>query len=177
MAQLDQNLCRRKTKKKGKIERERKEREDRCLQMSSNQTHLTKNSLSLSHSVTKPIKNMFTRNTLLQPPKKSHLHHCLNFQKKHFFHRVMWASLGFLCLGQSFHRENRKARTFLSLSLFLSLFSCLSFSYLSLYTYSFLLLFLAHISFFLPSHQILFFLPFSLSLVHISLFWPSEFFS
>lgn len=54
-------------------------------------------SLSQQHE----IKNSLARNALLQPPKKSHLHHCLNYQKKHFFHRIMWASLGFLGLGQS----------------------------------------------------------------------------
>lgn len=107
-------------------------------------------------SFSKPIKNMFTVNTLLQPPKKSHLHHCLNSQKKHFSHRVMWASLGFLCLGQSFHRVNRKARTFLSLYLSLFLFIFLSLSTLILSSYYFLTI---SLSFFLlfkyPSFSLL----------------------
>lgn len=61
-------------------------------------------SLFLSHKT-----NMFARNALLQPPKKSHLlHHCLSKQD-YIFHRVMWALLGFFCcLGQSFTEKTGK---------------------------------------------------------------------
>lgn len=97
-------------KKKEKIDRSIC-RSSRCLQMLSsiqpNPPHLT----SLSHT-RKKKKNLgfsffltYARNTLLQPPKKSHLHHCLkNSHEKEnknsiFFHRIMWASLGFRSLS------------------------------------------------------------------------------
>ncbi|CAL9028247.1 unnamed protein product [Prunus brigantina] len=60
------------------------------------------------------------RNTLLQPPKKSHLHHCLS--KEHYFSPSYVGSFGFLLSWSEFHRENRKARNFSSLPFTLSPF-------------------------------------------------------
>ncbi|XP_057988046.1 uncharacterized protein LOC131171888 [Hevea brasiliensis] len=97
-------------------------------------------------------KMKYARTTLLQPPKKSHLHHCLNSQKKHFFHRIMWASLGFLCLGQSFtEKTGKREPSHLSLSCF-SLCLSLTSSFPSLYYFfpiSFSIFFLTELSSFL----------------------------
>lgn len=133
MAQLDQNLCRRKkNKKERKKEWEKqKEREVRCVQMSSNQTHLTKLSLSLS-------PNYVPRIALLQAPKKSHLHHW-SFKRTIFFTELC-GLFGFLCLGQSFTEKTGKRepsylsspleREPLSLLLCASLFLSLSLSFI-----------------------------------------------
>lgn len=85
-------------------------------------------SLFLSH---KTNNNMFARNALLQPPKKSHLlHHCLSKQD-YIFHRVMWALLGFFCcLGQSFTektgKQSKKFLLYYFLPSFLPCPSCFS---------------------------------------------------
>ncbi|KAI5585634.1 hypothetical protein POPTR_006G183101v4, partial [Populus trichocarpa] len=59
----------------------------------------------------------YARNTLLQPPKKSHLHHCLMSQKNTYFSPNYVGFFGFSLSWSEFHRENRKARTFPFLSL------------------------------------------------------------
>jgi len=108
----------------------KKEREVRCVQMSSNQTHLT--FLSLSSKLCSPNCPSASPQKI---PSSS-----LVFQKNNIFHRVMWAFWISLSRSESSHRENRKARTFLPLHLF-------SLSWASL----FLFLSFSHVSFHLPS--------------------------
>lgn len=130
--------------------------------MSSNQTHLT------SHNQ-KKRKNMFTEMPCCNIPKKkkSHLHHCLSLSKRKkegkeniYFHRKLCGLFGvfilfFLCLGQSFHRENRNPKN-LPLSSFI-FFLCLL--PLSLFLISSLSFHFYHQAF-----------SFFLSFIHISLF-------
>lgn len=97
-------------------------------QMSSNQTHLT------SHNQ-KKTRLQKCPSATSQKKKKSHLHHCLSLSKRKkeskeniIFHRKLCGLFGvfilfFLCLGQSFHRENRNPKN-LPLSSFI-FFLCL----------------------------------------------------
>lgn len=94
-------------------------------QMSSNQTHLT------SHNQ-KKTRLQKCPSATSQKKKKSHLHHCLSLSKRKkeskeniIFHRKLCGLFGvfILCLGQSFHRENRNPKN-LPLSSFI-FFLCL----------------------------------------------------
>lgn len=110
MAQLGQNLClnknRKKEKKDGKKEWENKKKEVRCVQMSSNQTHLN-NTTSPSFSFSLSLSsNYVPRIALLQAPKKSHLHHW-SFKRTIFFTELC-GLFGVLCLGQSFTEKTGK---------------------------------------------------------------------
>lgn len=168
MAQLDQNLCRRKkNKKERKKEWEKqKEREVRCVQMSSNQTHLTKLSLSLS-------PNYVPRIALLQAPKKSHLHHW-SFKRQYFSPSYV-GFLGFFVLVRVSQRKQESEnlltsppllRESLSLyycvTLFSSLYLSLSFSHVLFHhhppphpTFFFLSIFLFTFSFVVASSWLL----------------------
>lgn len=71
------------------------------------------------------LKNMMSRIPFCNPPKNPLLHHCLS--KEHYFSPSYVGFFGFLCLGQSFTEKTGKARTFLPLRLYISLFLiCLS---------------------------------------------------
>ncbi|KAK9275329.1 hypothetical protein L1049_022593 [Liquidambar formosana] len=129
MAQLDQNLCieeKQNNEKNGKtsisLEREGKKREKE--EMSSNvvqpnpplhNTHI--------HTYTHPRgwkkeeKSCCHKYPSATSQKNPHLHHCLSLKKNLYFFTFfplpdLCGLFGTLCLGQSFHRENRKARTF-----------------------------------------------------------------
>lgn len=84
--------------------------------------------------------------------------------KETFFSPNYVGFFGFSLSWSEFHRENRKARTFPSLS-----FLFLSLSLSNLFFFPFLLLFLSHL--FLHSYWALFF-PFSLPFISISLRFP-----
>ena len=92
------------------------------------------------------------------PPKNPHLHHCLS--KEHYFSPSYVGFFGFLCLGQSFHRENRESKNLLTSSLI-----SISFSFLFVFLVSFSLIFLPLLLSFFLSFKVSFFITYlSLSL-------------
>ncbi|PIN17654.1 hypothetical protein CDL12_09687 [Handroanthus impetiginosus] len=130
MAQLDQNLCGRKT------EKERKKEGKQCLLMSSKltKTHLTQH---------QKADNWLPQMPFCNPPKDPHLHHqlhCLS-QQLCFYFCPNYVGFFALCLGQKFifHRENRKAKKepshILLSPYFLSLFLSYLLSSISLFLY------------------------------------------
>ena len=85
------------------------------------------------------------------PPKNPHLHHCLS--KEHYFSPSYVGFFGFLCLGQSFHRENRESKNLLTSSLI-----SISFSFLFVFLVSFSLIFLPLLLSFFLSFKVSFFI-------------------
>lgn len=147
MAQLDQNLCGRKTKKKErKNGKEKKEKIDRSFQMSSNQTNFVKTCSQEYPSATPQKIPIFI--TVVQ--------------KSIIFHRAMWAFLGFLSRSE-FHRGNRESKNLLTSSLSLSYFSFLLLYLHPLSSLFLSSLFLTRLSFFLLSISL--YLSFSLSII------------
>ena len=116
--------------------------------MSSNQTHLT---YSLSFIKKKKKKTMLPTIPFCNPPKNPHLHHCLS--KEHYFSPSYVGFFGFLCLGQSFHRENRESKNLLTSSLI-----SISFSFLFVFLVSFSLIFLPLLLSFFLSFKVSFFI-------------------
>ena len=123
MAQLDQNLCKKERKKEkqkrnNRMWNKKKGKFRRCLQMSSNQTQLTLQSLSLSHRTCSP-KYPSARPQKI--PSSS-----LSFKRTIFFTELC-GLFGFLCLGQSFtEKTGKREPSYLFLSL---LFLSFVFSY------------------------------------------------
>ena len=167
MAQLDQNLCRRKTKKKErKNGKEKKEKIDLDV-FKCPPTKPTSHTHSLSFKKKKK-KTMLPTIPFCNPPKNPHLHHCLS--KEHYFSPSYVGFFGFLCLGQSFHRENRESKNLLTTSLL-----SISFSFIFVFLVSFSLIFLPLLLSFFLSFKVSFFITYlSLSL---SLSLPLSFFS
>ena len=157
MAQLDQNLCRRKTKKKErKNGKEKKEKIDLDV-FKCPPTKPTSHTHSLSFKKKKK-KTMLPTIPFCNPPKNPHLHHCLS--KEHYFSPSYVGFFGFLCLGQSFHRENRESKNLLTSSLI-----SISFSFLFVFLVSFSLIFLPLLLSFFLSFKVSFFITYlSLSL-------------
>lgn len=114
--------------------------------MSSNQTHLT-----YSLSFIKKKKTMLPTIPFCNPPKNPHLHHCLS--KEHYFSPSYVGFFGFLCLGQSFHRENRESKNLLTSSLL-----SISFSFLFVFLVSFSLISLPLLLSFFLSFKVSFFI-------------------
>lgn len=146
-AQLDQNLCsckvkqKRKQRKFGERERERSkgEREDRCLQMSSNQTHLlsNKNNVGSQMPFCNPPKNPIFINTVstsaLSLPQKKYPF--LFFPHLFLFphNRIMWALLGFLSWSEfSQRKQGRREPSHFPLPLSLFLVSLLLYCFVLL---------------------------------------------
>ena len=114
--------------------------------------------LTLFHKKKKKKKTMLPTIPFCNPPKNPHLHHCLS--KEHYFSPSYVGFFGFLCLGQSFHRENRESKNLLTSSLI-----SISFSFLFVFLVSFSLIFLPLLLSFFLSFKVSFFITYlSLSL-------------
>lgn len=119
--------------------------------------------LTLFH---KKKKTMLPTIPFCNPPKNPHLHHCLS--KEHYFSPSYVGFFGFLCLGQSFHRENRESKNLLTSSLL-----SISFSFLFVFLVSFSLIFLPLLLSFFLSFKVSFYIIY----LSLSLSLPLSFFS
>ena len=136
--------------------------------------------LTLFHLKKKKKKTMLPTIPFCNPPKNPHLHHCLS--KEHYFSPSYVGFFGFLCLGQSFHRENRESKNLLTTSLL-----SISFSFIFVFLASFSLIFLPLLLSFFLSFKVSFFITYlSLSLSssffffithHLSVFLSPSLFS
>ena len=122
--------------------------------------------LTLFHLKKKKKKTMLPTIPFCNPPKNPHLHHCLS--KEHYFSPSYVGFFGFLCLGQSFHRENRESKNLLTSSLI-----SISFSFLFVFLVSFSLIFLPLLLSFFLSFKVSFFITY-LSLPLSFFYYPSS---